>query len=226
MSTVAVELPEEALERVAELRRFTAYPDYRDSGEPWLGQVPNHWSQKRIKFAANLINEKAAAATADSLYVGLENIESKTGRLVELDAESTVDGLSNTFKASDVLFGKLRPYLAKAVHTDFDGLCSSELLVLRPRDVCGRYLFYCMLAPEFINVVDSSTYGAKMPRASWEFIGNLQLTLPPLAERRAITAFLDRETARIDELVQKKERLIELLQEKRTALITRREIRC
>jgi len=68
--------------------------------------------------------------------------------------------------------------------------------------------------------VNSSTYGAKMPRASWEFIGNLPMTVPPLPEQRAIAAFLDRETARIDALIEKKERQIELLQEKRTAVIS------
>ena len=77
-----------------------------------------------------------------------------------------------------------------------------------------------MLSKDFISVVDSSTYGAKMPRASWEFIGNLPTLVPSQDEQRAIAAFLDRETGRIDALMEKKQRQIELLQEKRAALIS------
>jgi type I restriction enzyme S subunit len=59
-----------------------------------------------------------------------------------------------------------------------------------------------------------------MPRANWDFIGNLPALVPPLDEQKAIAAFLDRETARIDALIEKKRRQIELLQEKRAALIS------
>jgi len=78
-----------------------------------------------------------------------------------------------------------------------------------------------VLNPDFISVVDSSTYGAKMPRANWDFIGNLPALVAPPDEQRAIAAFLDRETVRIDALIEKKRRQIELLQEKRSALINK-----
>jgi type I restriction enzyme, S subunit len=72
-----------------------------------------------------------------------------------------------------------------------------------------------------VSLVDSSTYGAKMPRASWEFIGHCQLPIPPDAEQHAIVNFLDAETAKLDTLMAKKRELIEKLKEKRTALISR-----
>ena len=91
---------------------------------------------------------------------------------------------------------------------------------MRPRRIIQDYLFYHVLNHDFISIVDSSTYGAKMPRANWEFIGNLPLPVPPEDEQRSIAAFLDRETARIDALIKKKERQIELLHEKRSAIIS------
>ena len=86
--------------------------------------------------------------------------------------------------------------------------------------LCEEPFIYC-LAEVSSSFVDSSTYGSKMPRASWNFIGNCILPIAPPDEQRAITDFLDRETAKIDTLVAKKRTLIERLKEKRTALISR-----
>ena len=81
-------------------------------------------------------------------------------------------------------------------------------------------LLYLLLTDGFIKVVDSSTYGAKMPRANWDFIGNCIVPVPPLKEQKQITAFLDKEKAKIDTLIKKCETAIELLKERRTALIS------
>src|SRR5438128_855138 len=102
----------------------------------------------------------------------------------------------------------------------FDGRCTAELLVLRPERIRREFLFHYCLSDSFIKIVDSSTYGAKMPRASWDFIGNMPILLPPPSEQHVIASFLDRETSHIDTLIAKKERLIDLLTEERTALIS------
>jgi type I restriction enzyme S subunit len=176
---------------------------------------------KRLKFAVRLINEKLEAAASNLSYIGLEDIESGTGRRTSDNSQKVAEGLANRFACGDVLFGKLRPYLAKVLLAEQDGVCSSELLVLRPDEAIeSRFLFYYMLSSAFINVVNSSTYGAKMPRASWEYIGNLPVLVPTRDEQRAIAAFLDREMARIDALIAKKQRLIELLEEKGATLIS------
>jgi type I restriction enzyme S subunit len=152
-------------------------------------------------------------------YVGLENVESKTGRYLE-GINEMPDAVANEFVPGDVLFGKLRPYLAKSLAPEFHGRCSGELLVLRPKTLEPRFLHYWLLSDETISAVSASTYGAKMPRADWEFIGNLEIPLPPLALQRRIAAHLDRETARIDALVAEKEALLRLLEEKRASLIS------
>ena len=196
------------------------YPKYKPSGVEWLGDVPAGWGVKQLKFAAPLQSGKLAAKGLDLPYIGLENIESWTGKFVPNAEADETEGVSNTFSDGDVLFGKLRPYLAKALLPDFDGLCSSELLVLRGKEMLPAYLLRFVLSYDFVNQVDASTYGTKMPRANWEFIGNLPAIVPPKNEQFAIATFLDRETARIDALLEKTGKSIELLKERRVALIT------
>jgi type I restriction enzyme S subunit len=198
------------------------YPQYKESGVQWLGQVPGHWEVKRLKMATHLNDRKVEADEENPVpYIGMENIESWTGKLLPIDPDVVPSGVANRFSTKNTLFGKLRPYLAKACTPDFDGLCSTELLVIESEDFDRRALLYWLLADGFIKLVDSSTYGSKMPRANWDFIGNCLLPVPPLPEQTAIADFLDRETGRIDTLVVKKRRLIALLGEKRTALISR-----
>jgi type I restriction enzyme S subunit len=186
----------------------------------WLGAIPEHWEIRRFKYSADLINTKIDGASSDLPYTGLEHIESWTGKRISQNGDAISEGQANLYARGDVLFGKLRPYLAKAYAAEIDGICTGELLVLRPKAVKQKFLLDYVLNPDFIAVVDSSTYGAKMPRANWDFIGNLPALIPPSDEQQAITTYLDRETARIDTLIEKKQRQIELLQEKRSALIS------
>ena len=181
-----------------------------------------NWEIKRLKYVARR-SEVKTEADEDSLvpYIGLEHIESQTGRLLPLDDELVPAGVSNSFKSGDTLFGKLRPYLAKVCNVDFDGLCSSELLVLRGGNYDCRFLLYQLLNQDFIRLIDSSTYGSKMPRASWDFIGSCELAWPPLDEQQTIADFLDAKTAQVDNLMEQQRQLIARLKEKRGALITR-----
>ena len=90
-----------------------------------------------------------------------------------------------------------------------------------PLEIDPRFLLYICLRSEFVNAVDALTFGSKMPRAEWNSIGNLSVPFPDRTKQRAISGYLDRETARLDALVAEKERLLSLLEEKRQALITR-----
>jgi type I restriction enzyme S subunit len=202
--------------------KYLPYPDYKPIGVEWLGGIPEHWASKRLKYIVEISNEKVDADEDDPLpYIGMEHIESWTGKLRPLDDSLVPTGISNRFESGSTLFGKLRPYLAKACNVDFGGLCSSELIVLRGWNQNQRYLLYRLLSEGFISLVNSSTYGAKMPRASWDFIGNCRLPVPPPDEQQTIADFLDARTSKIDILIAKKRELIERLSEKRTALISR-----
>ncbi len=201
--------------------RLRPYSTYKPSGIDRLGDLPAHWAVKRLKLVARRIDEKVEAEEQNPVpYVGLEHVEPWTGRLLTLDSDFLPIGMSNRFKAGDTLFGKLRPYLAKACNLDFGGLCSSKLLVLRPESLDRRFLLFNVLSRDFISLVDCSTYGAKMPRAGWAFIGVCALPVPPGDEQRTIANFLDAVTADIDTLVGRKRALIERLREKRVAVIS------
>jgi type I restriction enzyme S subunit len=150
----------------------------------------------------------------------LENIESGTGKHIE--TESTSDGEKLAFHPGDVLFGKLRPYLAKVFLPDFSGACTTEFLVLRPSfEVSARFLFYHLLSPKFIDLVTSFSSGAKMPRAEWDVIGNLEFDAPKISQQRAIADFLDRETAKIDDLIAKNQSILNLLGQARCLAMER-----
>lgn len=201
------------------MSKYQAYPEYKDSGVEWLGKIPVQWQCIKLKYVASLEGSKTQVGLTAYKYVGLENIESWSGVYIEGEGIQP-EGVSATFNQGDVLFGKLRPYLAKSWLAFFSGICSSEFLVLRSKRVSPRFLNYYFLTKEVIKQVDSSTYGSKMPRASWDFIGLMDVSVPVYADSESIASFLDHETAKIDTLIDKQQQLIQLLKEKRQAVIS------
>jgi len=192
------------------------YPAYQNSKLEWAKTLPEHWAAKHLKRNVRLLTEKTDTRECP---VGLENLEGWTGRFIQTESDFQGEGVG--FEADDILFGKLRPYLAKVWLADRRGEAIGDFHVLRPSEcVIPRFIQYQLLTREVVDLVDGSTYGAKMPRASWGFLGCLELPTPPAEEQLAITNFLDRETAKIDALIAEQQRLIELLQEKRQAFIS------
>ncbi|WP_412553477.1 restriction endonuclease subunit S [Shimia sp. MIT1388] len=177
--------------------------------------VPEGWSLKPLKQIVRKVSKKSKNKTN---VVALENIESWTGKLVPTEADFDGDGIS--FIEGDILFGKLRPYLAKAYLARSDGEAIGDLWVLRPNDSCEpRFVAYQLLSQVFIETLNASTNGAKMPRAEWAFAGALTSPTPAKNLQTTIADYLDRETGRIDGLIENKTRFIALLKEKRAAVI-------
>lgn len=185
-----------------------------------FGEIPHGWNEKRLKYAANVVVEKPHNSKREVPYIGLEHVESGTGRLLQLDESFDEESSAIMCRTGDVLFGKLRPYLAKCFLAEREFRCSSEFLVFRSSSYNQNYLKYLLMTKEFIDLVNSSTYGAKMPRASWDFIGNIIVPIPPIDVQKKIANYLDQQTAKLDQIIEKKKRLIELLQEKRQVIIT------
>lgn len=194
---------------------FPKYPAYKESGIEWIGKVPVGWNIKSIKRVAQLHTEKSNNRI---FPVALENIQSKTGKFVSSDTEFEGEGVS--FQKGDILFGKLRPYLAKVWLADKAGEAVGDFHVINPISCNGDFLRWILISDEVISQIDGSTFGAKMPRASWDFISQLSVPLPPVSEQQAIASFLDRECEKIDALIAEQERLIALLAEKRQAVIS------
>jgi restriction endonuclease S subunit len=174
---------------------ITRYEAYKDSGVEWLGEVPAHWALNRHKDVFSFISDRCINLLL--LKVGLENIEGKTGRFITTESEFEGDGVE--FIKNDILFGKLRPYLAKVYLADFNGNAVGDIFVYRPKqNVTPIFAQYLMLSDGYIDVINSSTAGAKMPRVSSNFIANLPVSTPPITEQFAITNYLDTKTAQID----------------------------
>ena len=197
------------------------YPGYKPSGVEWLGEVPAHWDVERLKRCMANIIEQTNVRNDNELYVGLEHVESWTGRLTEVDEDIEFDSQVKSFEAGDILFGKLRPYLAKVTRPTRNGVCVGEFLVLRPRDkrIVGACIERSLRAKPMIDAVDSSTFGAKMPRADWQFVGAMPIAVPPVTEQIAIVRFLDHADRRIQRYIHAKEKLIALLEEQKQVVI-------
>ena len=176
----------------------------------------------RLKHLAGLRVE--CASSGERPYVALEHIASWTGALVD-GTELPVRTPSRTGMASvepgDVLYGKLRPYLAKTWVVDRPALASTELMCMRPRTgVDSRWLGYLTMATPFVGWAVATSEGTKMPRTSWEKVREYRLRFPSDSEQRAIAYYLDTETSHIDTLITKTRQAISLLTERRQALIT------
>jgi len=188
----------------------------KDSGVEWIGEVPEHWEITPLKRVLLLLSERGGNETQQ---IALENIESWTGQFIPSKANYSGTGIA--FEPGDLLFGKLRPYLAKAFLAQTPGQAIGDFFVMRPTSrVVPHYVQRLLLERSFIEIVDGSTYGTKMPRVSWKFMGNMPLPLPPIDEQQAVASRLEYVAIRLDTLITKTRRSIELLQERRSALIT------
>lgn len=149
------------------------YNAYKNSGTEWIGDVPQHWKVKRLKYLLRLISENS---NSELPKIGLENIESWTGNFVE--TESEFEGEGTRFIPNDILFGKLRPYLAKVFLSNFEGKAVGDFFVFRVKSqISPSFAAKIMLSKTFIDVVSSSTFGSKMPRVSWDFVNDRQTIL-------------------------------------------------
>ncbi len=221
-------LSEEQIQRLKDYRASLIYETVtkgldktvpvKDSGIDWIGQVPEGWEISKIRYLVTTRSEKRITDSSIP-YIGLENIESQTGKFVETGIQ--VDKSENiVVEIGDVLFGKLRPYLRKYWRATFPSTASSEFLVFQSSELDMNFLYYAIQSDSFIEEVNTSTYGSKMPRASWEYIKNMKITFPSsLVEQQKIANLLDEKTAQIDNLIQIKNQQIKNINKQRQTLI-------
>jgi type I restriction enzyme S subunit len=174
----------------------------------------------RLKFIAPTVRKILPFRPEGIRYIGLENIEAGTGKLLLDTEQEQVDSSVIAFDEHSVLFGKLRPYLAKVAMPNFRGVASTEIMVLEPKEgIDQRFLAYSLLSDEFIKCVSSMTDGAKMPRANPDDVLNLRLCVPKATEQRDIADYLDEQIIKLDRLMNMRRRQMGLLKEQRASLI-------
>lgn len=215
-------------------RRFKPYPAYKDSGVEWLGEIPAHWEVNRTKFAARLRSGHTPSRQHPEYWqdctipwFGLADVWQIRGGQIEYVYETTEKiselGLANSAAR---LLPKGTVILSRTASVGFSAILGVDMAttqdfvnwVCRPT-LRPEYLLYVFrsMEHEFRRLTMGSTHQTiYMPD-----VGGFSTSIPPVPEQDQIVAVVRKETARIDSLVAKKERLIELLQEQRTVLITR-----
>lgn len=209
--------------------KWKAYPAYKDSGVEWLGEIPEHWEVKRLKYIA-LINVDVLPENTPSdyviKYVDISNIDSN-GTILDTQVflfEDAPSRARRVVRDGDTIISTVRTYLRAIGHIENppDNLIvSTGFAVLRPMpQVHPRFLWRLVQSDQFVSTVVAYSEGVGYPAINPSRLAALPALLPPLQEQRAISTFLDRETTKINALIAKKERMVELLREKRTALIS------
>ena len=211
------------------------YPKYRESGVEWLGQVPEHWRTRRLKqvadvFPSNVDKHSKEGEVPVRLcnYTDVYYQDRITDDLDLMAATATEAQIAKfTLRAGDTIITKDSETaddiaVPAFVPNDLPGVvCGYHLSVIRPRgEVAGEYITRLFGSSYMKSSVAVRANGLTRVGLGQAALDNLEIPIPPLDEQAAIAAFLDRETAKIDALVAEQRRLIELLTEKRRAVIS------
>lgn len=190
----------------------------KDSGIEWIGEIPEHWEVKKMKYGVSNPSVKSTPDEGD-IKISPENVESGTGVCSNLYSDYEGEGFQ--FLPGDVLFNKLRLYLKKIFLAESDGYSMGEMIVLRCNsDLLNKYFYFLLFNQGLIDLLDSQSTGIKMPRVSPETIMNSEIVYPPYFEQQQIVTYLNAETQKIDSLVSLEQKKIDLLIEYRQALIS------
>jgi len=143
--------------------------------------VPIGWEVRPLaSFASEMkrvINKRNLAD--DENYVGLEHLPRRSIAIQEWTTADTVDSNKLMFQERDILFSKIRPYLHKVALAHFSGACSSDTIVIRPKEkLYEGYLLFTVFSDTFIELATVASKGTKMPRADWGFLKKLELAVP------------------------------------------------
>lgn len=210
------------------------YPEYTNSGIEWIGEIPNHWHSKRLKYSTELIVSNVDKKTNENeIKVRLCNYSDVYKNDIIKESLDFMVGSANDkeferFKLinGDVIITKdsespddiaIPAYVPK----DFsDTVCGYHLAIIRQTGkISGKYLFYLFKSYKFNQQFTIAARGITRFGLSYASIANAYVSVPTTTEQTTIANFLDHKTQLIDNLIAKKEKLIELLHEERTAII-------
>lgn len=209
---------------------FPGYPAYKDSGVEWLGVVPEHWGVSPLKFSASCNDTVLPDSTDDDYeieYVEISDVNEISG-ITGSTSYKFSDAPSRArrmLQDGDVLISTVRTYLraiAPVVTPPENLIASTGFAVVRPRKgiLDGTFLGYLLRAEWWISEVIAKSVGVSYPAINASDLIGLNVPVPAWHEQTQIARFLDHETARIDALIEEQQRLIELLKEKRQAVIS------
>lgn len=198
----------------------------RDSGVPWLGEIPAHWQLLKFGWCVTIVEGQVDPEDDEfSVWplIAPNHVESGTGRLLALESAADQGAVSGKYQCrpDDVIYSKIRPALRKATLAPKACLCSADMYpmrVVRER-LTPEYLLHYLLTDAFSVWAVLESNRVAMPKINRESFIELRMPVPPLDQQRTIVEHIARETTRLDAVRAATERTIALLKERRTALI-------
>ncbi len=150
------------------------------------------WVEKKLGEVCEY--DKTPNKSDNLPYVGLEDIQSNTGKLIGTLTPRSVKSLTFQFNNEHVLYGRLRPYLNKVLLPDFEGHCSTEIFPIKPnKNVLNRnFLFHWLISLETMYKINATWTGATLPRANMNLVLEFELYVPPLQQQTQIVQQLDK----------------------------------
>ena len=203
------------------------YDSYKDSGVDWIGQIPEHWNLRKIK-SVSIFNPSKKTANLDLVgYAPMECIRTGAIEIRSISVKQLPTGLTY-FENGDLVVAKVTPCFENnniAIAKNLTNGCafgSSELFVFRPTNICDKFLFYYFQDEQFKNQCCSTMRGTGgLKRVQSDFVLNAKIPYPDLSEQQAIVAYLDEETGKLDAAVEKLERMVEVLKERKQLIISK-----
>lgn len=183
--------------------------------------LPQGWASAKLKEISLLRNEKIEPNRLKKKpYISLEHIESESNHLINHGYSEDVKSLKSVFYAGDVLYGKLRPYLNKVSQPNFDGICSTDILIFGPSTAIeNRFLLKLLSQRSTVDYANSHAKGINLPRISPTDLGELMINLPPLNEQKRIATRIEELQARSRHARVALEAMPELLDQLRQSLL-------
>lgn len=202
--------------RIEKINKGIAPDGYKKTS---LGILPNDWETDiTLNEIACLSKEKINPREANSNLIcyELEHINSFSGRVNGSFGGSKINGIKSCFRKGDILFGKLRPYLGKYYFAKENGVCSTEIWVIRSKTIDPAFLYQIVSSKKFIDDATASSFGTKMPRADWRKISCKKYPFPKdKNEQEKIAQIL----MKWDEAIELQEKYIEKLEQHRCTLM-------
>ena len=182
-----------------------------------IDPLPAGWKNHRLGEICDRVKESYKPVDGgDTPYVGLEHLAQGFPAFVGRGTESEIKSSKTAFKAGDILFGKLRPYLRKGAQADFDGVCSTDILAFRTKTECeSGFLRFLVHSDEFVDHAKSTTSGVQHPRTSWPSLREFRLSLPTLPEQKMIAHIL----STVQREIEAQERIIQTTTELKKTLM-------
>lgn len=200
----------------------------KDSGVEWLGEIPAHWEAKKWRYCCRVADDGQVAPDEeqyrDRVLIAPDHVEPGTGRIHHMETAHDQGAISGKYlvKPGDIIYSKIRPALNKVCFSTGNWLCSADMypVSITESRLETRFLLYFMLSRPFVRLMVDESMRVAMPKVNRKKLADVRILIADPAEQRAITNFLDRELAKIDELIVRARQASEHLEEFRNALIS------